>query len=189
MLSAGSEVIVPQSQPNPAENVIVVTLDGMRWQEIFSGMSGALLNEKEGGVRNAAASEQRFGGATAEERRQKLMPFLWSVVAKQGQVFGDPSAGSEARLTNGLAFSYPGYNEMLAGFPDARITTNGRNYNDERHGARVAEWLAALQGTRGGVFVVGPASMDSERASQRHTLHCGRAAHPRFGYRCRADGE
>jgi hypothetical protein len=148
VLSVGSEVIVPQSQPSTAENVIVVTLDGMRWQEIFSGMSGALLNEKEGGVRNAAASEQRFGGTTAEERRQKLMPFLWSVVAKQGQVFGDPTAGSEARVTNGLAFSYPGYNEMLAGFPDARITTNGRNYNAN---VTVLEWLNGLPRFKGRV--------------------------------------
>jgi hypothetical protein len=124
--TAGSQGIVPQAQSNAADNVIVVTLDGMRWQEVFSGMSGALLNEKEGGVRNASALEQRFGGSSNEERRERLMPFLWSVVAKQGQIFGDPSVGSDARVTNGLSFSYPGYNEMLAGSPDARITSNGR---------------------------------------------------------------
>src|SRR5687767_6668079 len=103
-ITAGSQVIVPQAQSNAADNIIVVTLDGMRWQEVFSGMSGALLNEKEGGVRNATAIEQRFGGSTNEVRRERLMPFLWSVVAKQGQIFGDPSLGSEARVTNGLSF-------------------------------------------------------------------------------------
>ena len=148
MFFAGSGVIVPQAQRTSAENVIVITLDGMRWQEIFSGMSGALLNEKEGGVRNAAAIEQRFGGPTIEERRQRLMPFLWSVVARQGQMFGDPSAGSEARVTNGLSFSYPGYNEMLAGSPDERITSNDRNYNPN---VTVLEWLNGLPQFKGRV--------------------------------------
>ena len=148
MAIAGSQVVVPHAQSNAAEHVIVITLDGMRWQEVFSGMSAALLNEKEGGVRNAAAFEQRFGGATNEERRERLMPFLWSVVAGQGQLFGDPSAGSDARVTNGLFFSYPGYNEMLAGSPDARITSNGRIYNTN---VTVLEWLNGLPRFKGRV--------------------------------------
>ena len=40
ILSAGSETIFPQTQPKYADNIIVVTMDGMRWQEVFSGMSG-----------------------------------------------------------------------------------------------------------------------------------------------------
>ena len=43
--------------------------------------------------------------------------FFWTIVAHDGQVFGDPSRGSLARVTNGLWFSYPGYNELLAGYP------------------------------------------------------------------------
>lgn len=152
VLLAASEVAVPQAQPNAAENVIVITLDGMRWQEVFSGMSGALLNEKEGGVRNAAAFEQRFGGTTNEQRRERLMPFLWSVVARHGQIFGDPSAGSDARVTNGLFFSYPGYNEMLTGSADPRITSNGRIYNTN---VTVLEWLNGLPRFRGRVAAFG----------------------------------
>jgi hypothetical protein len=148
MIAAGSEAIVPQAQSNAAESVIVISLDGMRWQEVFSGMSAALLNEKEGGVRNAATFEQRFGGTTNEERRERLMPFLWSVVGRQGQLFGDPSAGSDARVTNGLFFSYPGYNEMLAGSADARITSNGRIYNTN---VTVFEWLNGLPRFKGRV--------------------------------------
>ena len=152
MITAGSATIVPQVQTNAAENVIFITLDGMRWQEVFSGMSGALMNEKEGGVRNAAAFEQRFGGATNEARRERLMPFLWSVVARQGQIFGDPSAASDARVTNGLFFSYPGYNEMLAGSPDPRITSNGRIYNVN---VTVLEWLNGLPRFKGRVAAFG----------------------------------
>jgi hypothetical protein len=115
-------------------------------------MSSALLNEKEGGVRNVASIEQRFGGATAEDRRSRLMPFLWSVVAKNGQMFGDPAARSDARVTNGLAFSYPGYNEMLAGFPDPNITSNNRNFNPN---VTVLEWLNRMPLFEGRVAAFG----------------------------------
>ena len=151
-LLAGLESIVAQAPPKIADNVIVVTLDGMRWQEVFSGSSTALLNENDGGVRNAAAIEQRFGGTSAEERRARLMPFVWSVIAKQGQLFGDPSAGSEARLTNGFSISYPGYNELLTGSPDERITSNSRIFNPN---VTVLEWLHRLPGFEGRVAAFG----------------------------------
>jgi len=80
------------------------------------------------------------------------MPFLWSVVANDGQIFGDPDAGSDARVTNGLAFSYPGYNEMLAGFPDPDITTNNRNFN---RNVTVLEWLHRLPRFKGRVAAFG----------------------------------
>jgi hypothetical protein len=143
---------LPRAQSNHADNIILVTLDGVRWQEIFSGMSAALLNEKEGGVRNAATIEQRFGGTTGEARRRRLMPFLWSVVAEEGQIFGDPSAGSEARVTNGLSFSYPGYNELLVGFPDPAITSNNRIFNSN---VTVLEWLNTMRQFKGRVAAFG----------------------------------
>jgi type I phosphodiesterase/nucleotide pyrophosphatase len=121
-------------------NVLVVTMDGMRWQEVFGGMTPELLTQKEGGVSEAAKkkSDERFGGPTPEDRRAKLLPFIWTVVAKNGQVFGDPSKGSDARVTNGLRFSYPGYNEILSGFPDPRIDSNDRKLNPN---VTVLEWL------------------------------------------------
>src|SRR5690242_5382529 len=76
------------AQARAIRNVLVVTMDGMRWQEVFGGMNAALLTQKEGGVSEAArkTTEARFGGATPEERRAKLLPFIWTVVAKDGQV-------------------------------------------------------------------------------------------------------
>ena len=50
-----------------------------------------------------------------------MLPFLWNVVAREGQIFGDSSKGSLVRVTNGLWFSYPGYNEMLSGAADPRV--------------------------------------------------------------------
>jgi hypothetical protein len=121
-----------------ATNVLIVTFDGLRWQEVFGGMQRELLTKDGGGVRDAAAVEQLFGGGTAEERREKLLPFLWTVVAKQGQVFGDAERGSAARVTNGLRFSYPGYNELLSGFADPRIDSNDKVPNPN---VTVLEWL------------------------------------------------
>jgi hypothetical protein len=66
------------------------------------------------------------------------MPFFWTVVGKNGQIFGDPSKGSDARVTNGMRFSYPGYNEILSGFPDPRIDSNDRKPNPN---VTVLEWL------------------------------------------------
>src|SRR5512138_736602 len=94
-----------QSQP-AITHVLFVTMDGMRWQELFGGMAPELLTRKEGGVSDAPRVEKRFGGATPEERRGRLMPFFWTTVAAKGQVFGDATHGSLARVTNGLRFSY-----------------------------------------------------------------------------------
>src|SRR6188508_2993242 len=132
---------IPQNTPSKAvRNVLVVTMDGMRWQEVFAGMTADLLTPKDGGVSESAKKkvEERFGGATAEERRAKVLPFIWTTIAKTGQVFGDPSKGSDARVTNGLRFSYPGYNEILSGFPDSRIDSNDRKPNPN---VTVLEWL------------------------------------------------
>ena len=107
-----------------ADNVIVVTLDGFRWQELFAGADESLLNKESGGVANVPALKQRYWRDTPEARRATLMPFFWEQVAKHGQVFGDPSRNAAARVTNGKNFSYPGYNELFVGFADDRITSN-----------------------------------------------------------------
>ena len=136
-------------QPAPAiANVIVVTMDGMRWQELFGGLAADYLTKEAGGVADAAAIESRFAGATPSVRRARLMPFFWTVVAKQGQVFGDAEAGSTSRVTNGLRFSYPGYNEMLSGFADPRIDSNDKVQNPN---VTVLEWLNKRPGFSGRV--------------------------------------
>lgn len=137
----------PGQEPR-ALNVLVVTMDGLRWQEVFGGLQADLLTKAGGGVGEAAPVTSRFGGATPAERRAKLMPFFWGVIATQGQVFGDPSRNSRARVTNGLRFSYPGYNEMLAGFPDPRVNSNDKVLNPN---VTVLEWLHRRPGFEGRV--------------------------------------
>ncbi len=129
---------------SPAEgrqtrNVLVVTLDGLRWQEMFSGYSADLNTEEAGGVPDPEALGLRFDAPTPKARRAKLLPFLWSTVAREGQILGDPSKGSRVRVTNGLWFSYPGYSELLTGVADPRVDSNAKKTNPN---VNVLEWLS-----------------------------------------------
>lgn len=118
------------SKPAAAvHNVLIVTLDGFRWQEFFMGADEALMDDKAGGARDLAGLKRRYWRDTAEERRAALLPFFWGTVAKRGQIFGDPARQAAARLTNGLKFSYPGYNEIFCGFGDKRIDSNAKKLN------------------------------------------------------------
>ena len=132
-------------------NVVLIVSDGLRWQEIFSGADPTLLNETNGGIWDKEQDLRReFWRDSPAERRRALFPFLWNTVAAHGQIFGNQALGSVARVTNGLAFSYPGYNEMLTGHPDPRINSNefGPNPN-----VSVLEWLNTLPDLQGKVSV------------------------------------
>lgn len=117
------------AQERSTQNVLLVTLDGLRWQELFSGADRSLLNREHGGVRDVAALEKRFWRDDPIERRKLLLPFFWSVIATEGQVFGDPASLAPARSTNGFYFSYPGYNEILSGSADSSIDSNEKKPN------------------------------------------------------------
>ncbi|SHI44091.1 sulfatase-like hydrolase/transferase [Pseudozobellia thermophila] len=104
--------------------VVLITLDGLRWQELFSGADPLLVAHPEF-VHDTTELKEKFWRATAKERRETLMPFLWKEVSKIGQLHGNRSLGSQVDLTNKMWFSYPGYNEILTGSPDdARIDSN-----------------------------------------------------------------
>src|SRR5262249_44502068 len=133
-------------------NVIVVTADGLRWQEVFRGAESSLLNERDGGVADVPALRREFWRETPEARREALMPFLWSVVAREGQIFGNADKGSSARVTNGKNFSYPGYNELFTGFPDSRIDSNDKIPNPN---VTVFEWLNRKPAFGGKVSAIG----------------------------------
>jgi hypothetical protein len=130
------------------KNVIFITLDGLRWQEVFTGAEELLLNKENGGVKDTNAVRQAYWRETPEARREALMPFLWSVVAKQGQLLGNTNKGSAVRVTNGMNFSYPGYNELLCGFPDRRINSNAKRPNPN---VTMLEWLNGKPAFKGKV--------------------------------------
>jgi len=126
--------------------------DGLRWQEVFRGAETALVSTKLGGVEDEPATKKAFWRETAAAKREALLPFFWTVIAKEGQLYGNRDAGSSAQVTNGYKFSYPGYNEIVTGAPDPRIDKNefGKNPN-----VSVFEWLNGLPELRSKVGVVG----------------------------------
>jgi hypothetical protein len=121
-------------------NVVLVTTDGLRWQEVFRGAEESLLNKSPGGVADVGGLRKAFWRDDREARREALLPFIWTTLAKQGQLYGNLDADSPAKVTNGKNFSYPGYNELLTGAADPRIDSNDKKPNPN---VNVLEWLNA----------------------------------------------
>jgi len=119
---------VSNAQKNKTENLIIVTLDGMRWQEVFGGIDSMIMyNAKY--TQDTAEMKQKFWADDANERRKKLFPFLWSTVQQQGQLYGNRNIGNNVNNSNPFWFSYPGYNEIFTGYPDTSINSNDKIYN------------------------------------------------------------
>jgi hypothetical protein len=131
-----------------ADNVIFVTWDGFRWQELFGGAEAQLINTGSGGVTEPEELKAKFWRDSPEARREVLLPFFWKTLAKNGQVFGDASRKSASEVTNGKKFSYPGYNEMFVGFADDRIKSNDKIPNPN---INVLEYLHRQPGFAGKV--------------------------------------
>jgi hypothetical protein len=135
------------------KNVVLIVSDGLRWQEIFTGADERLITDKSGGNWVAEAElRKRYWRADAEARRELLFPFLWGTVAKQGQIFGNRRKASDAHVTNGKAFSYPGYNEMSTGYPNDAIDSNEYGPNPT---PSVFEWLNNFDEFRARVAIYG----------------------------------
>jgi hypothetical protein len=105
------------------QNIILITLDGLRWQEVFKGTDSLLLYDKQY-VKDIPAIETKYWNSNSQISREKLMPFLWNTVEENGQIYGNRDIGSKVNLTNPYWFSYPGYNEILTGFADEKINSN-----------------------------------------------------------------
>lgn len=114
-----------------APNFIIVTLDGVRWQEVFRGIDQALLENKKF-TKNPAKLIEKFYDSLETNSRKKVMPFFWSEIEKKGQIYGDPALSSSFQLTNKRIFSYPGYNEILTGEADDSIDSNAKIYNKNK---------------------------------------------------------
>ena len=120
------------------ENLILVTIDGLRWQEVFAGADANLIGHKEY-VKDADTLKQTFWHDDAEERRKLLMPFFWSQIIDQGVLVGNRNKGSKMSVSNVWFFSYPGYSEIVTGLADnARINSN-KKFNNPN--VSFIEWL------------------------------------------------
>jgi hypothetical protein len=53
-------ILAPAATPHQTRNVILITADGLRWQDLFTGIDPALMNEKTAGMSKAAAQRDRL---------------------------------------------------------------------------------------------------------------------------------
>ncbi len=111
-------------------NVILITLDGARNQEIFGGLDAGVFGSVNKNFEQASAFK-RYNAATPKERRELLMPFFWkTLMASRGSIAGNRELKSSVQTTNKLWFSYPGYSEILTGQAhDDVINSNGFGQN------------------------------------------------------------
>lgn len=107
-----------------AENIIIITTDGFRWQEIFRGMDSAVANDNRFNQDDSANLFKKYWDKDPNERRKKIMPFLWNVIGTQGQIYGNRDFNNKVDNANPFWFSYPGYSELFTGYVDTAINRN-----------------------------------------------------------------
>ncbi len=99
-------------------NVIFLTVDGVRQQELFEGADPILLEAGDkSGIEDERALRERFWRDTTEKRREALLPFFWTELAPAGIVM-------RSTISNPHRNSYPGYSELLTGRVVSEITGN-----------------------------------------------------------------
>ncbi len=118
---------------------------------MFQGAEAQLIT-KQGGVNDTNALRGMFWRETPQERRETLLPFFWSHIAREGQLLGNQDLGSIVKVSNGKNFSYPGYNEIITGIPDSRVDSNDKKPNPN---VNVFEWLNSRSTFKGKVAVFG----------------------------------
>lgn len=85
--------VAEEYRPNaPTDyNVVLVTLDGVRWQELFGGEDPLLARNPE-----------------------VLFPHFWQRVAPRGVMYGDPATHGQMRVATAANASLPGYMSIYA---------------------------------------------------------------------------
>ena len=116
------------AEPAADRHVILLTLDGVRVQDLFAGMDPVIANAPEVRVRHLrhGRDPQRYWRDTPQQRREALMPFFWKTLVPAGMMLGNQAIGSKVTVRNNQWFSYPGYSEILtgraaAGDPEQRL--------------------------------------------------------------------
>jgi len=117
---------------NPQNKIFLITLDGFRWEEVFSGADSALINDHTC-TADTGLTKALYWDNNAQERRKKLLPFFWNVVARQGQLYGNRTYNNKVDVSNPYALSYPGYSELLTGKVDLFIHSNDKKKNPNRN--------------------------------------------------------
>ncbi len=135
-----------QLPPSP-HNVFIITTDGFRWQEVFQGADSALIRDT-AYVKDTSLIRQQYWSNQLEDRRRKLLPFFWNVIAEKGQLSGNRNCGNDVNVSNLYKISYAGYNEILTGFADNTFIPNLAIRNNNKN---ILEYLNAKESYKGKV--------------------------------------
>ncbi len=68
------------AQQHKTKNIIIISLDGYRWKELFQGADPVELFNKKYMPQDSDLLKQ-YWATDAKERREKLMPFVWTKIA------------------------------------------------------------------------------------------------------------
>ena len=117
-------VLINSIRAQQAENIIIITTDGFRWQEVFKGMDSAIANNSKFNQGDSSYIFEKYWSDNENERRKKLMPFFWNTIVNHGQIYGNRKLNSKVNNANPHWFSYPGYSEIMTGFADSTIDSN-----------------------------------------------------------------
>lgn len=115
---------ISSSAQDKDQKLIIITTDGFRWQEVFGGMDKAIALDKRFHQKDSLYILKKYDDESPEGRRQKLLPFIWGTMAKQGQLYGNRKYDNKVDNANPYWFSYPGYSEILTGHVDTLINSN-----------------------------------------------------------------
>ena len=101
---APAPVAAPPAEPSEpgGTTVVVVTVDGVRWEEVFRGVDPALGAAY--GLREHELIDAR-----------SLVPNLAGLISGYGAAFGAPEVGTEMRASGPNFVSLPGYTELFTG--------------------------------------------------------------------------
>jgi len=86
----------------PTESVVLVALDGVRWQDVFQGVERSRAKEQGMGEREIVGAKD-------------LVPNLHQLASVQGTAIGAPDSCAPFVATGPNFLSLPGYTEMLSG--------------------------------------------------------------------------
>ncbi|MEY4115115.1 MAG: hypothetical protein RLZ76_1808, partial [Bacteroidota bacterium] len=106
------------------QKFIIITTDGLRWQEVFKGMDSLIAIDKKFNQGDSLGLFKKYWSADSLKRRSLLMPFFWSTIQSAGQLYGNRQYGSKVDNANPYWFSYPGYSELLTAQADTAINAN-----------------------------------------------------------------
>lgn len=118
--------------------VVLIAIDGVRWQEIYRGVDPAL-------ARAAGLGNDEHTSAA------ELMPNLWGLIEKRGVALGHPDLEGRVEATGPNYLSMPGYTEMLTGRAPTSCPDNGCR---PRLPGTLADEFRAIEGARDGDVAV-----------------------------------